>query len=88
MTSVHQVLKEMNRSSNEHHKALMEQLGSLELAIKGLNLQVGPAATPPVGYAATSAFGPAATPAVGPVPMASRPEMPSFSAAPMPQRPT
>ena len=86
VTSVHQVLKEMNRSSNEHHKDLMEQLGSLELAIKGLNLQVGPAATPPVGYDATSAFGPAATPAVGPVPMASRPEMPSFSAAPMPQR--
>ena len=86
VTSVHQVLKEMSRSSNEHHKALMEQLGSLELAIKGLNLQVGPAATPPGGYDATSAFGPAATPAVGPVPMASRPDMPSFSAVPVPQR--
>ena len=86
VTSVHQVLKEMSRSSNEHHKALMEQLGSLELAIKGLNLQVGPAATPPGGYDAMSAFGPAATPAVEPVPMASRPEMPSFSAVPMPQR--
>ena len=28
VTSVHQVLKEMSRSSNEHHKASMEQLGS------------------------------------------------------------
>ena len=41
VTSVHQVLKEINKVGIEHNKGLMEQLSSLELAIKNLNLQVG-----------------------------------------------
>ena len=86
VTSVHQALKEMNRLATEHNKGLMEQLSSLELAIKSLNLPVGPAAIPPGGFDAMPAFMPPATPAADPGPMASRPEMPSFTAVPMPQR--
>ena len=90
VTSVHQVLKEINKSATEHNRGLMEQLSSLELAIKSLNLPVGPAAFPPVGLAAFPPVGPAfvppATPAADSGSMASRPETQSFTAMPMPQR--
>ena len=89
VTSVHQVLKEINKVGIEHNKGLMEQLSSLELAIKNLNLPSGPAVFPPGGFDAMPAFVPPvppATPAAESGSMASRPEMQSFTAMPMPRR--
>ena len=89
VTSVHQVLKEINKLGIEHNKGLMEQLSSLELAIKNLNLPSGPAVFPPGGFDAMPAFVPPvppATPAADSGSMASRPEMQSFTAMPMPRR--
>ena len=89
VTSVHQVLKEINKVGIEHNKGLMEQLSSLELAIKNLNLPSGPAVFPPGGFDAMPAFVPPvppATPAADSGSMASRPEMQSFTAMPMPRR--
>ena len=89
VTSVHQVLKEINKVGIEHNKGLMEQLSSLELAIKNLNLPSGPAVLPPGGFDAMPAFVPPvppATPAADSGSMASRPEMQSFTATPMPRR--
>ena len=89
VTSVHQVLKEINKLGIEHNKGLMEQLSSLELAIKNLNLPSGPAVLPPGGFDAMPAFVPPvppATPAADSGSMASRPEMQSFTAMPMPRR--
>ena len=80
VTSVHQVLKEINKSAIDHNKGLMEQLSSLELAIKSLNLPSGPAVFPPGGFDAMPAFVPPvppATPAADSGSMASRPEMQS-----------
>ena len=89
VTSVHQVLKEINKVGIEHNKGLMEQLSSLELAIKNLNLPSGPAVFPPGGFDAMPAFVPPvppATPAADSGSMASRPAMQSFTAMPMPRR--
>ena len=92
VTSVHQVLKEINKVGIEHNKGLMEQLSSLELAIKSLNLPSAPAVLPPGGFDAMPAFVPPvppvhpATPAADSGSMASRPEMQSFTAMPMPRR--
>ena len=58
VTSVHQVLKEINKVGIEHNKGLMEQLSSLELAIKNLNLPSGPAVFPSGGFDAMPAFVP------------------------------
>ena len=55
ITSVHQVLKEINKVGVEQHKRLMEQLSSLELAIKNLNQPSGPAVLPPGGFDAMPA---------------------------------
>ena len=92
VTSVHQVLKEINKVGVEQHKRLMEQLSSLELAIKNLNQPSGPAVLPPGGFDAMPAFVPPmppvppASPAADSGSMASRPEMQSFTAMPMPRR--
>ena len=92
VTSVHQVLKEINKVGIEQHKGLMEQLSSLELAIKNLNLPSGQAVLPPGGFDAMPAFVPPmppvppASPAADSGSMASRPEMQSFTATPMPRR--
>ena len=67
----------------EHNKGLMEQLSSLELAIKN------PAVFPVGGFDAMPAFVPPvppATPAADSGSMTSRPEMQSFIATPMPRR--
>ena len=92
VTSVHQVLKEINKVGVEQHKRLMEQLSSLELAIKNLNQPSGPAVLPQGGFEAMPAFMPPmppvppASPAADSGSMASRPEMQSFTATPMPRR--
>ena len=88
VTSVHQVLKEINKVGVEQHKRLMEQLSSLELAIKNLNQPSGPAVLPQGGFEAMPAFVPPMPPVPPASPAADTGSMASqsFTATPMPRR--
>ena len=74
--SLQKIANELLRSSNENHKALLDQLGTVELAIKDLGSKMNA----PVGGAMTSQASPPVSVAMHP-----QPEMPGFP--PMPRQP-
>lgn len=76
LMSLQKIANELLRSSNENHKALLDQLGAVELAIKDLGSKMNA----PVGGAMTSQASPPVSVAMHP-----QPEMPGFP--PMPRQP-